>query len=131
MGLYDILKDGIDIVSKGKNPELYQLLLDAQKETLELNHENSVIKDEIKKLEKYLEKRGRMEYSKAENVYYEVLDNNEKDGPFCPRCWQEKDKTYRLTMPTVGTQLVCTVCTVCDKAVRKEPPAKEESYLII
>jgi len=50
MAIYDILKDAVDIAQKVQNMELLKKLFDAQQQALELQRENTELKELINKM---------------------------------------------------------------------------------
>ena len=73
-----------------------------------------ISKDIIKENEKLraqLLKQNSMVYDKQEHVYYEHKEDGSRDGPFCPRCWQDKSKNQVYLMP-FDLDLRCPVCTM-------------------
>ena len=78
---------------------------------LELEQENLVLRDEIKKLRE--EKATEPNLELCENVYW-LLTNSERVGPFCPRCYNEH---HRLATLLDGTRFVAKrrwICPICN-----------------
>jgi hypothetical protein len=51
-----------------------------------------------------------MAYNKDENAYYQAKANGDKDGPFCPKCWEKDRKTARFHQ--FGLDIKCNVCGI-------------------
>jgi hypothetical protein len=118
MGLYDIVKDAMNIAQKADNIELYKMLLEAQKETLDLVEENRELKFRLRELEE----KERLEKSVVykEDAYYIKNDDESLDGPFCRICWDKDRKLIRMSVGdyTYG-EAACHVCNfVADKILK-------------
>jgi len=111
MGIYELAKDAVSIASKADNIELYKMLIDVQKESLELLEENRQLKLKIKELE------GSSEFTKLltfkYNCYYKPDDKN-FDEPFCTNCWDNNNKLIRMHKyeDSIGPRVTCNVCKV-------------------
>ena len=86
MALYDVLKDAASVAQATQNTELYQKLLDAQRQSLELQEENRKLKEEVKQL-------------KDTRELEELMDRNRKGaliflehGVYCGICWGREQK---------------------------------------
>ena len=85
--------------------------------TLELQEENLALREEIKKLREKEKPQTNLELS--ENVYW-LLSDNERTGPFCPRCYSEH---HRLATLLDGARFVGKtrwICPVCNRVFDSE-----------
>lgn len=110
MSIYDGLKDAVSIARQADNIELYRMLLDIQKESMDLLHENNELKRKIRELEddSYIDKtlvfKG--------NCYYKKDDSDYKE-PYCTVCWDKNRKLIRMhTGDSFNTKIAD--CKVCD-----------------
>lgn len=93
MAVYDAIKDAVSIAQKADNIELYRLLIDVQKESLDLLEENRQLKERIKELEdnsKIGESLIFQDYH-----YYKIEDKDFKE-PYCSNCWDSNKKLIRV-----------------------------------
>lgn len=93
MGIYEAIKDAANIASKADNIELYRLLIDVQKESLDLLEENRQLKLKIAELE---DNKGIDESLIYNNNSYFLKDDTRYIEPYCTRCWDADRKLIRL-----------------------------------
>src|SRR5262249_1117247 len=92
MGIYDALKDGVEVVQKAGNVEVMKKLLDAQKEALDLFEENQRLRPENAAPKKQEDGAARLMYDGQR--YW--LEGEKKEGPFCSTCWDVDRRLVRL-----------------------------------
>jgi len=97
MGIYEDVKQMMEIIQKSDNIDLVKKMIDIQKQAMDLMEENRTLKEENKSLQENLKAKETMI---LENGFYwmEIKNQNEteKEGPFCPGCWVEKSKPVPL-----------------------------------
>ena len=108
MGWYEALKDAVLIAKKAGNIELQGKLLDLQQEMQDMQQENSNLKADNEKLLAMINKDRNMKYDYEEHVFYEYAEDETKEGPYCPTCWQ-KDKLAVHLQPW-SLDLKCSIC---------------------
>jgi hypothetical protein len=110
MGILDTLKDAVTVVQKAGNIELYKLVLDLQREALEMVEELRTKEAHIHKLEAALELRGKMVFRGS--VYYQSDEqDNLVDGPFCPKCFDVDGLQCRvIRSPRMIDGIECLKC---------------------
>jgi len=96
-----------EIADATQNLELKSLIVDLKEQVLELREENHSLKEELSKKTGY-----NMVFENC--VYWNILDNKEKDGPFCPVCWDKDKLAIRLgpeiNAPAYGRIRKCYSC---------------------
>ncbi|NBI08079.1 hypothetical protein [Senegalia massiliensis] len=115
MGVYDALKDAVNIAQKADNVELYRALLDVQKESLDLLEENKNLKEKIKEL------KDNTEISKSlifkNNSYYKKDDIEYKE-PYCSNCWDNNQKLIRMHLRNIYPGTLTAICNTCKTSTR-------------
>ena len=86
-------KDIIELLKKGSTIEAQEQILSLREAAIELQVENQELKQIIKKLEQSLEKKATVKWEKPS---YWTYNGDEKDGPFCQRCYDTNEKLIRL-----------------------------------
>ncbi|NOR58797.1 MAG: hypothetical protein GQ474_09775 [Sulfurimonas sp.] len=109
------LKDSTDLFDKAEVKlqlaELIGSLADAKMQIAEIQESLIASEQEKKELINKIKVKSNMIYEKP---YYWKLDGEEKDGPFCQRCFDADEKSIRLQG---GNNDVWT-CKQCDKTFR-------------
>ena len=110
MGLYEAIKDGVEVARKADNIEVMKQLLDAQKEALDLFEENRALKDRIRALEEKQQIQGSLKF--RDNKYWRE-EGGTSDGPFCTTCWDIEGRLVRMhNSPSSSRDWVyCDWCT--------------------
>ena len=93
MGIIDNVKDIAELVKKYNNLELSQKIIDLRDEIFELKEDNLKLKEKIKALE---EEKKISEKMVFESPFYWLKDVENKDGPYCQKCYDDKKKLIRL-----------------------------------
>lgn len=111
MSFYDAIKDAVKIAQQADNIDLLRLLLDVQKESLDLLEENRQLRERIKELEDN-SKIGESLIFKY-NCYYKENDKDFKE-PFCTNCWDSNRKLIRMHTysSSIGPIVQCNACKV-------------------
>jgi len=109
MSIIDNIKDVANVVRKADNIELYSQILDLQQEALELLEENHNLKKELQSV--HDNKEIKESLFLKEHFYYRKI-NDVDDGPYCPSCWDDKNKLIRCHISNVyGIDLArCPIC---------------------
>ncbi|MSR87923.1 MAG: hypothetical protein EXS69_02050 [Candidatus Zambryskibacteria bacterium] len=94
MAIFDVLKTAAKVAQEagkidlyGQILEVYEKLLEQQKQIVELEGVN-------KELREKLETKESLQYQNG--AYWAVKEDASKDGPFCSRCWDVEKNTVRL-----------------------------------
>ena len=96
MGVIDTLKDVVTLVQKADNIELTKKIIGLQTDILAMTEENRSLRDKVSKLEAALDLRGKMHFEK--DAYWMGDGRTEKDGPYCPRCYDIDGRPVRMTL---------------------------------
>ena len=94
-GLDDLKKIGQTFYNAGKLKE-YRAILEAQKRIFDLQQENADLKEENRNFKKLNNFEKSLIFEK--NAFYSIVNNNEKQGPFCPKCWGDENKRLRMQL---------------------------------
>lgn len=108
----DNIKAIKEIADSTQNIELKSLIVDLKEEILELKTENQKLKEELSRLQ---EKKLLFENC----VYWCIKEDNTKDGPYCPVCWDKDKKLIRLPeiVNSMGYGPIRS-CYVCGNHIR-------------
>lgn len=110
MSLYEAAKDAISIAQKADNVELLRQIIDLQKAMQDMQQENLELKRKNEELQAIIKKDKSMKYDHEESCYYEHLQDGNKEGPYCPICW-EKDRIGIHLEPDSGSyKWYCKSC---------------------
>lgn len=90
MGMYEEIKDSINL---NDNVELLKNFMDIQKGYLQMKGELEEANKKIKQLEEKLTLKEKLIYK--DNMYY-INDGDKLDGPYCSRCYDDKNKLVRM-----------------------------------
>lgn len=93
MGMYDAIKDGINVVKASDNIELVKSFMEIQSGYWEMQEELKRTKEEVKNLKEQLELKDKIVF--RDNMYY-INNETGDDGPFCSKCYDEKKKLVRM-----------------------------------
>ncbi|MBB1319745.1 hypothetical protein H5123_19150 [Shewanella sp. SR43-4] len=86
-------KDIVDLIKKGSTLEAQERILELREAALELQEENLELREVNAKLQKRL---ATNESLKFESGLYWLLENDNRGGPFCPKCKDTKDQMVRM-----------------------------------
>ena len=96
-----------DLVKKGATIELQEAIVNLRQSVLTLKEENLCLREENSSLQQSIKKRESFVFEAP--VYFQLMDNGTKDGPFCQVCHDNQNKTIRLTTREEGSWQ-CKVC---------------------
>jgi hypothetical protein len=91
-----------------------------EREVLDVQAENSKLREENTKLNARLNVRAEMKPFGPHNYFYK---NDRTDGPYCPTCWQRDEKQVLLPASTKYAAGVGKLCTVCKELYVEQPAA--------
>jgi hypothetical protein len=94
MNILENAKEIAEIIKKYDDLELYQKIIDLRDEIFKLREENLGLKEKIKEMERAEE--IRVSLVKDGNLYYGVLENGSKSGPYCLTCWDSDRKLINV-----------------------------------
>jgi len=94
MSLIETSKEIYELIKKGATLELQEKLIKMREEALALQEENIALKEQIKKLEERLAVSKNLEWDGR--VYWLIVPDGKKQGPFCQYCYDTESKLIRL-----------------------------------
>jgi len=86
-------KDIIDLIKKGSTLEAQEKILELRESAIELQEDNLSLREEVNKLKAIISKTESLSF---ENGIYWLEKNKQKEGPFCPTCYDNSSKEIRL-----------------------------------
>lgn len=116
----------IELMKKGSQMEAQGQIQKLQEQYLELHAENLEFRQELMELRNKLKEQEQMVF---EEPFFYILDEGNKEGPYCPRCWQGGNKKCRVisTPASYGGTHQCQVCDTCFGEGRPMPTINYES----
>lgn len=110
MAIYDQLKDIGKVLREADKIDQYQLILDIQQSLMDMQHKLQGLEEENSKLKSMLELKSKMFY--GQSVYW-IKNKEGKDGPYCPGCYDDKNKAIRLRpVSDYAGEYTCPICKV-------------------
>jgi len=94
MGVIDTAKDIYDLVKKGATIELQEKINQLREEAINLQSENTKLKERIKDLEDQLNIRENLIFDGS--VYWFGTSDINRDGPYCQKCYDIDKNLVRL-----------------------------------
>ena len=129
MNLLPNYKEIIELVKKGATLEAQGKITELRESAISLREENIQLRERIKELENKLNLKENLYYEKP---YYWLKDGDNKDGPFCQKCYDSESKLIRLQILKRGFW----ICKSCQKSYEddsfninsgyEDPPAWDE-----
>ena len=94
MGIFDDLKSAAKILQEAGKIEQYEKILEVEKELLEMQKKIKDLEEENGELKEKLKIKEKIFYEN--NAYWIKNEKDEKDGPFCSRCWDKERDLIRM-----------------------------------
>jgi rubrerythrin len=101
MGLYKAIKDLLSVAEWRKR------LAEVEAAYVRLTDENAQLREELAKLHKQ-KQTPEMHYQ--DNVYWRRIIENRIEGPFCPKCFDNQEKTIGMSDYSSWFAWICPVC---------------------
>lgn len=101
-------KDIVDLMKKGSTIEAQEQIMALREGALELQEENLELKEKLSELEKSIKELDDVIY---DNSCYWKTAEEDRDGPFCQRCYDVDNNLVRLQ----GGKNEKWNCRECDK----------------
>lgn len=108
----------IELMKKGSQLEAQSQIQKLQEQYLGLHAENLELKQRLLDIKEKLEQREQMVFNEP---YFYTENNEVKDGPYCPRCWQKDNKKCRV-IKTPESYHSAEKCQVCDQGFGQGKP---------
>lgn len=86
-------KDIVDLMKKGATVEAQEKIMALREAALELQEENLSLKDAVRSLEEQVKLKTKLTF---DGQVYWLIDGDQKDGPFCQRCYDAEHLLMRL-----------------------------------
>ena len=108
----------VELIKKGSQMEAQAQIQKLQEQYLGLHAENLELKQDLLEL--------KSKYKQQENMIFEEpfffeKNGENKEGPYCPRCWQKDEKKCRV-VKTPDSYHSAQKCQVCDELFGKGKP---------
>ena len=83
----------VALIKKGATLEAEEKILELREGALELQEENLELREKVKELEDKLSLKKNVQWEKP---HYWVINGEEKDGPYCQKCYDADQKLIRM-----------------------------------
>ncbi len=100
-------KDIEKLLNNGSTLEVQEKILELREAAIEIQEENLALKKTLASLKKQLEKQLALSFDQG--VYWAGETEN-RDGPFCPKCFDTKKQSVRLHKD--GDRWWCYECKI-------------------
>lgn len=100
-------KDIAELFKKGATLEAQQKIIELQEVHLAIREELLALKDENRALRAQVERNCKVVWVAP---YYYLVDGENRDGPYCQKCYDEKSKLIRMQSGHEGDAHRCAVC---------------------
>jgi len=107
MSILDNAKVVADLVKKYNDQELYQKLIDLRDEIFTLKEENLKLKETVGQLRDNLKLKETVMW---ERPFYWIQNGDERDGPYCQKCYDGETKLVRLQQRDSRGEWDCLQC---------------------
>lgn len=108
----------IVLMKKGSQMEAQAQIQKLQEQYLELHAENLELKQALMEIKERDAVKDQMQF---EEPFFYIVDGDNKDGPYCPKCWQ-KDNLQARVVATPDSYTSAHKCQVCDTGFGKGRP---------
>ena len=117
----------IDLMKKGSQMEAQAQIQKLQEQYLDLHAENLELKQELLEIKGVLQEQTQMVFDEP---FFYIEDAGERDGPYCPKCWQGQNKKCRVvkTPESYSGTHKCQVCDVCFGKGRPMPEVRFDPF---
>jgi len=107
MGIVDQVKEIAALAQKVQNMELYDKLVVFQAEVVALQNDNFELHEKVRALKKKVNLREQLRF---EGNFYWLQSSDSRDGPYCPKCYNEDQEARRLL--SEGSLRFCPSCAL-------------------
>jgi len=118
MSLIDTAKDIYELAKKGATLELQERLVRIREEALSLQEENLGLRQKVAELEEKLSVKESLYFDGS--LYWLIDDEEEKNGPYCQRCYDVDRRMVRLQdasyIDVGGSRTKVWTCRGCEKS---------------
>ena len=105
-----------DLIKKGLTVEAQEQIMALREAAIDLQEENIEIKERVQALEKALKHKNEILF---QNGAYWIVDGDNKDGPFCQKCYDSEQLLMRLFegkafIPSTEQWGIGKICRKCE-----------------
>lgn len=103
MSVYDVCKDALSIAQKVDNIELYRILLDVQKQALDMQNDIATLQMENRELKLKISELEKIQITELDIEYYPnkgyiTLKSDQQKVKYCGVCWGKE----KVLLPICG-----------------------------
>lgn len=118
-------KDIVELIKKGSTIEAQEKIMELREAAIELQDEHRELKEKIRELEEKLKLKESVVWDKP---YYWYGEGDDRQGPFCQRCYDSDGKLVRLQ----GGKNDKWYCHECKNPAPRQPRvARDTRYVAI
>lgn len=110
-----------EIATDLKSLEMIEEIVNLRSMLVDIKHANIDLTEQIKKLESEISDKNAMVFDGASGLFYKQLDNGEKEGSYCPTCYQKDNNPVRLRYENTK-HFTGHFCDVCNNSWGKHHP---------
>lgn len=114
----------IDLIKKGSQMEAQAQIQKLQEQYLGLHAENLELRQELLEVKGVLQEQTQMIFDEP---FFYIEDEGNREGPYCPRCWQGEKKKCRV-IQTPDSYNGTHQCQVCDECFGEGKPMTEIKF---
>ncbi|PZQ47413.1 MAG: hypothetical protein DI551_03355 [Micavibrio aeruginosavorus] len=115
-GAYETIKSGLTIADRLGDVELKEIILSLKQSILEKDEQILFLKENLADAQRKQKQKENLTYER--NVYW-LVEGENKDGPYCPGCYGDKEKLVRMT---IGEEYWnCPVCKHLEQHTKSNP----------
>ena len=107
MGIADQVKEIAALAQEVHNVELYRKLVTFQADIVALQDDNFELHERVRTLQAKVNLREHLSF---ERNFYWLQNGNSKEGPYCPKCYNEDQEARRLLAE--GSLRFCPSCVL-------------------
>ena len=100
-----------ELVKKGATLEAQQKIVELREILVELKEENIDLRERLGEMERAAKTKESLIFDHG--VYWKVEDNQQRNGPYCPPCYDSTGKLIRLKLNSesdIPSYYTCTIC---------------------
>lgn len=128
MDLLNNMKALTELIKKYDNSDLNHKMHELDRQINDVIGENSRLKESVKALTDQLDQSKQLHYE--DNAYY-LIQGNDKEGPYCSKCWDSSEKLMHLQTDdnVKGRCPLCNDTVVIDVKTYNENISRQASYI--
>lgn len=107
-------KDILELFKRGATLEAQDKIMELRTAVHDLQDENFSLRERVKQLEAQFELKSKLVFK--DRMYW-----MEEDGvPFCPTCWEDREKPIHLLGGAPGERYRCEVCNFLNRTRKSD-----------